>query len=340
LDGERKVRARDVIYIALGIFLIAVLVVRADVGKVLESIKGIRIGLLSLVIGLYFMNLLAKVLRWHSILRGVGAGRTGWKVAPIFLASLAMNNSTPGKVGGEPVRAYLLRTHSGTRYSVGIASIFAEKSLDIITILIFSLIGSVYLIAYMGFDEVAALVISVGLGVVIIVPAIMTIASKRFATALMGLGRRSISILPASGKRITGIIDRAEGSIGRFHDSLGLLLKSGSSMFPVMILDIQIWLNEAARLYLVILALPGSHDVSFLGALGAVSIANILGFIFPIGSGNIIGASSVLELITGDERMSTSASIVAVAASLWLSIPLGLVSLFVLNRTSRSVGKA
>jgi uncharacterized membrane protein YbhN (UPF0104 family) len=137
------------------------------------------------------------------------------------------------------------------------------------------------------------------------------------------------------GSRIYRIAGKLEGSIDRFHSSLRNIRKNPWMGIGIVILTLVIWLNEALRFYIIIQALPGDTYIPFQGAIAAIAVANILGFILPIGSGNVIGSASVLELLTGKETASTAASITQVATSLWISIPLGILSLLFLRSKSR-----
>ncbi|MDG6226039.1 MAG: lysylphosphatidylglycerol synthase transmembrane domain-containing protein [Candidatus Thermoplasmatota archaeon] len=322
---------KDALYIGLALVLIFGLVQRADPEQVLRSIRGVDLSVIAAVLCLWAINTASKTTRWMLILSGVGARRPGAIAVPIFLSSLGLNNSTPGKIGGEPVRAYMLKTHTGTRLSVGIASIFAEKALDILTILILAIIGSIYLMHRIGLADFRVIMILVVVGGAVIALTISMITSRGFA----GWAFRSISrIIPSSGsgKRLKGFIGGFESSVGNFHISLRMLFRNRATLIHVLVLDVVIWLNEAARLYLVVLALPGDADIGLMGAIAAASIANILGFILPVGSGNLLGSASVVETLTGDPKLGASASLVAVITSLWLTIPLGLISLAVLRR--------
>ncbi len=333
-----KDRIKDAAYIGLGLFLIGMLLLRADVTDTFESMAGIDARILGLVLLLYVINTSTKVLRWFAIVRGMGVKRAGWIILPIFLSSLALNNSTPGKVGGEPVRALMLKEHTGSGISRGIASIFAEKSLDILMILSLSAVGMFYLILELGFRNVEGMVYAIAVGGVLIVILIGFLFSRR-ASKLMSdiIGRIARR---ASGNRETSIMIRltakVQGSIDKFQESLGRLRRNRFTSTAAVMLTLAIWINEALRLYLIVSALPGDHYITFLGAVAAISVANILGFILPIGSGNVIGGASVLVLLTGEELLSTAASITAVATSIWISIPLGLASIFYLRRRSRS----
>ncbi|MGA1820962.1 MAG: lysylphosphatidylglycerol synthase transmembrane domain-containing protein [Thermoplasmatota archaeon] len=329
---------KDLLYLGLALVLIIMLVINANVRRTLDTISGIDIGLLLLILGLYFLNTAMKALRWNAIIRGMTRKRTGWITLPIFLASLALNNSTPGKIGGEPVRAYLLREHTDTRISVGAASIFSEKSLDILTILTFAILGAVYLIWKIGFDDTIGMIAGIIIVGILVILAIVLISNRRLMSASIRiLGGFTDRFLRGRALKFSSkLVGKLDESAKKFHDSISRMTRDRMSFAGIIIMTIAIWFNEAVRLYLVILALPVDANVAFPGAVAGIAIANILGFILPIGAGNLLGSSSVLYLLTDDEGISTSASIAMVATSLWLSIPLGLISLFYLRRRSRN----
>ncbi len=337
----KKVSWKDLLYIGLGLFLIGALALHADVTDTLDNMRNIDLSLLGLILVLYLGNTSVKALRWSAILRGIGAKNRGFITFPIFLASLALNNSTPGKVGGEPIRAYFLREHTGTRLSLGAASIFAEKSLDMLTIITASMIGMIYLFSTLGGNSVINMGLGVGLGGVVVTGAILMMVNKKVMLAMISLAGWFVSKIPFRKARELGdkAIKRVKGSGERFNTALVNLRKNRGMAAAVILLTSAIWLNEALRLYLVVMALPGGYHVPFIGAVAAIGVANILGFIIPYGAGNVLGGTSVLEMISGQENLSFSASITAVATSIWLSIPLGLLSLgYLKNRSSRIKG--
>lgn len=130
-------------------------------------------------------------------------------------------------------------------------------------------------------------------------------------------------------------IIRVEGSGERFSTALRNLRGNRRMSTAVILLTCAIWVNEALRLYLVVLALPGGYHIPFIGAVATIGVANILGFLIPYGAGNVLGGTSVLKIITGEGNLSFSASFTAVATSIWLSIPLGLISLGYLKSRSK-----
>jgi uncharacterized protein (TIRG00374 family) len=152
-----------------------------------------------------------------------------------------------------------------------------------------------------------------------------------------------ITLTITRGKRdskIFSMTEKVEGAIDRFHSSLKTIGRDPSRGTGVIMLTAVIWLNEALRFYIIIHALPVDTDLNFLGAVAAIAVANILGFIIPIGAGNFLGSTSVIELLTGNRTTAVAASITQVATSLWISIPLGVISLLFLRLRGRRSERA
>ncbi|MGA1794005.1 MAG: lysylphosphatidylglycerol synthase transmembrane domain-containing protein [Thermoplasmatota archaeon] len=328
---------KDILYIFLGLFLIAVLMLNADVTDTLDVLSDTELQLIALILGLYFLNVTCKVMRWYGLLKGMGAKRIGFITLPIFLASLALNNSTPGKVGGEPVRALMLKEHTGNRLSKGIATIFAEKSLDILTILLFAVLGLAYLMSELGFKDVMGMAIVIAIGGSLIVTVILLLVNRRFLRAMNGLLERVALIITRGNResRSYRLFGKLEGSVERYHSSIRTIRRNPWTGAGVIMLTLAIWVNEGLRFYLVVQALPGDVYISFPEAIAAIAVANILGFILPIGAGNVFGSKSILELLSVKEATAMAASLLQVATSLWISIPLGIISVSYLRFRSK-----
>jgi uncharacterized protein (TIRG00374 family) len=209
--------------------------------------------------------------------------------------------------------------------------------MDILTILSLAVIGLIYMVLTLGFEDVKGMVYAIAIGGILIILVIFLVVNRSFLSMLNRLIER-VSLKISGGRknsRIHRTAGKLEGSMDRFHSSLGNIRKNPWTGTGVIILTVVIWLNEALRFYIVIQALPGDTYLPFQGAIAAIAVANILGFILPIGSGNVIGSASVMELLTGKETTATAASITQVATSLWISIPLGVLSLLFLRSKSK-----
>ncbi len=334
---DLKKRRKDIIYTTLALFLLAIFLYNVKIKGTIDLLSNIDVKLLALVLGLYFMNTGCKVMRWYGLLRGMGAKNIGPVVLPIFLASLALNNSTPGKVGGEPVRAMMLKEQTGNSATLGIATIFAEKSLDILTILALAIFGVIFMVYTLGFHDVQGMVYVIGAGGIIIVVSILLILNRRFVRYVNRVLERLV-LRVSKGNRETKIFKmttKFEDFISRFYRSIHKIGKDPWRGTGVLLMTFIIWMNEALRFYIIIQAIPGDHIISCPGAIAAIAVANILGFILPIGIGNFIGGASVVGLLTGDGSLGSAISLAQVATSLWISIPLGIISIGFLRSRSK-----
>lgn len=332
---------KDAIYLALGAFIIGFLLLRADVTDTLDIISGIDLKMLLLVLGLYFLNTISKALRWYALLKGMGARDLGPIIMPIFLSSLAINNSTPGKVGGDPVRALMLKEHTGNRMSLGVATIFAEKSLDMITILAFAFIGMAHMMLLLGAKAVLGMAGLIIVGASIIVTMILLVLTRGFVSWTTGL-ISSLTLRLSKGdssSKVHVLSLKLAGFMERFHMSITRIRRDPWTGTGAVILTVAIWMNEALRMYIILDALPGDNPVTLLGAIAATSVANILGFVLPVGSGNVVGSTSVLELLTRDGPLAAAASLIMATTSIWISIPSGALSLVLLRFRKNKVPK-
>ncbi len=125
-----KRRTKFVIMILLAVLVLVALFLQADREEMEELLENADLTIIAVVILLYLLNVGAKVLRWYALLSREGQSPPLGRVTMYFLIGMAVNNSTPGRVSGEPVRAYLLK--QGTDYPMGhgMASIFLEKTID------------------------------------------------------------------------------------------------------------------------------------------------------------------------------------------------------------------
>ncbi len=332
-------RLRDALYFSLGILLIIFMMLRADFTDTLERMAGVNIGILLLILLLYLFNTGAKVLRWWVLLWGMGVKGSGKVVVPIYLAALALNNTLPGKVGGEPVRALMLKEHTGAKLSSSIASIVMDKSMDILFVLILSMAGLLYLILKVGFGGLTGLIVVISVAGISSITIFILMLNKNVSHFILRQMERLNERFTESGKKnlVGKIVSHVQGFMLKYWITLGRLRRNKRAMIAVIALTTSIWLNEALRFYLAVIALPGGHQIPFLGAVAAVSIGTILSLVLPIGSGNVLGGTSITYLLTHHETLSTAASIIAVATSIWLSIPMGLASLYYLRRRAARI---
>ncbi len=311
--------------------------------KIMEKIREANLYLILIVIILYFINLITKALRWYLLVNSSGVKVPFNKTFPFYLIGLALNNVTPGKIGGEPVRAYLLNKDAAVPIGQGIATIFAEKILDIIVITTMALIGAIFILPLLPTSAARILIIVL---MCVIAGIIITLYIAIHATILKKTVDKSVNLAMKISDRdfIKRLSLGLAGFVDKFRFGMDKILKARRNASICIFLTVIIWINEAIRFFIILLALPDIEGISLGAVFIASSIANILGFAVPLGAGNILGSSTVFIALGMSLSNAQAASFLQVATSIWISVPFGVAAMlitgFKLYKLSNSNNKA
>ena len=137
-----KMKILKVLYVGIGLALLTLVVAEVDVGVVLEHAVAVGSGMLVLL-GLYFAAFVIDSFTWQMALIEVPLSplwlyRT-WKVR---MVGEVFNNVMPAaSMGGEPVKAVLMKRHYDIGYREGTASLILGKSINMIGLVIFLGLG-------------------------------------------------------------------------------------------------------------------------------------------------------------------------------------------------------
>jgi uncharacterized protein (TIRG00374 family) len=315
-------RTKFAIMIALAAMVLIALVLQADPTAVADHLRQADLTILLAVVGLYLVNLLTKVVRWYVLLHREGERLPLGKVGLFFLIGLAINNATPGRVSGEPVRAYLVKT--GAEYPMGraMASIFVEKTVDTVVTLTYAVLGLVLLAGVLNQEASDDLMMSAGivalfmgaLIVFIVFPGIPRRISRWFFRRLRSRGETDRA------ERLEATVD---GFLGTFERGTREIGRSPFKTAMATGLTAVIWFNEALRLWLVFVALGFDPGPSFELMMVATALASFAALLIPLGAGSSTAIAAICTLAGIDGGLSTTAGLVFVLTSIWISIPLG-----------------
>ena len=135
-------------YLALGLGLLAAVLVNVDVSEAVGMTARVGWGF-AFVVLIYFAEFIADCLTWQIALVGVPLNPTwlyrAWKVR---MVGEVFNTVIPAAgVGGEPLKAELLKRHYGVDYRDGAASIIVAKTVNMIALVLFLAGGLVLTVA-------------------------------------------------------------------------------------------------------------------------------------------------------------------------------------------------
>jgi len=307
---------------ALAVLVLVALVLQADPASVADHLRQADFMILAGVVALYLLNALTKVIRWYVLLSRKGEKLPFGKVALYFLIGLAINNATPGRVTGEPVRAYLVKT--GTDYPLGrgLASIFLEKTIDTIVTLVFAVMGILLLVGVLNEEASDDLLLSAGIVAMFMMGLIVFIAfpsiPRRLAAWFFGNLRRK-----GESERAERWEAKMDGFLGTFEQGTREIVRNPYQTVVATGLTVVIWFNEALRLWLVFVALGFDPGPSFELMMIATSLASFAALLIPLGAGSSTAIAAICTLAGIDGSLSTTAGLVFVMTSIWISIPLG-----------------
>jgi uncharacterized protein (TIRG00374 family) len=206
-------------------------------------------------IGLYFIGVLVRALRWRILLKPVVPTISFARTFEIVVIGYMANNVLPARIG-ELVRAYVLSLQTKVRKTATLATIFVERVFDGLTMIGFA---AAVIFFVLVFDRDALRTgESNKLGTLITsldIPLILGAAAFLAALAafvLIASSRSRAERVVAFGLRLMPgrLRERGERLAVSFIDGLGSL-RSGSSMFAVFILSIVAWLFETGMYYVL-----------------------------------------------------------------------------------------
>ena len=185
-----------------------------------------------------------RIERWRLMLKCDNAEIRWSTCAGPLLASFAANNVLPFRAG-DVLRAFVFNRKLGTSSGVIIATLFVERLLDLLMVLV--LLGAS--LAYFGletnrFAGVGGVVLLSGAAVIMLV----LLLPQVFTPLVIGLVGIISRIAPGFGKRLIDEINKSQTTL--------LHLAKGHTMPKLIVWSLLAWLAEGAVFWLAALALP------------------------------------------------------------------------------------
>lgn len=277
--------------------------------------------------GWSFLYVLLLAFGWHitnsiawSFAFPVGAFRP--RLRSLFMSKLAgeaVNQLTPlANLGGEPLKAYLLRQQSPT--SLGLASVVINKTGQVFTGLAFTAVGLSLVLLYWDLPQAVPLPVLTGLGLLFVAAVALLLLlwheQRHMFSSLLGFVRRL-------GIRLD-VIERRVAKAVRIDDNISSFYRQHRSRFGcVMAFHACGWMLGACETWVILHGLGEGVDfqVAFLITSLAV-IINSLFFFMPSNIGVLEGGQVFLFLTLGlDPAVGLSLGIVKRMRKIfWISL--------------------
>ncbi|MBI4338382.1 MAG: flippase-like domain-containing protein [Chloroflexi bacterium] len=310
-------------------FFILLLLWRIDLRDTAQALIAANYYLVLPAIGLYFLALFFRTIRWGVMLRPlkeIGFGR----LFPVMSVGYMANNLLPVRLG-ELVRSYYLGEREGVSKSATLATIAIERVLDGVVLLLFLVVLSVALpvsglVRDLAEDTGVPWALMVGIATLPFVVALGLLVLGAFRPkAVLGWLQVAFSPLPQ------GIRGKLSDLAALFFSGLAVL-RDPRRFAALALLTVAVWLGEMAMYFAVGLAF-GLTDYlggagSMLAAMLAVTATSNLATSLPSSQGGIgpfeLFAAGTLVVLGAPREAATA---YAVALHVALLVPVTLLGL-------------
>lgn len=299
-------RALKVLYLLIGVALLGLVIAETDFAQVGE--QGSRVGAWFLVIlAVYFVAFAIDSVTWQITIPSLPLNaKWAYRIWKLRMVGEAFNTVVPaGGMGGEPVKAALLKKHYGIDYKEGAASLILAKTINMIALAGFLVGGFIIMIQGKSLPKAFESVAVVGLAALVIAVLMFFVIQRFGITSLTGtwisrwrFGRNVEAILHHIEDMDQRLVRFYVGARVRFAVALGLAFIN--------------WLLGAVEIYFAVKFV--GHPVSWTDAWVIESLAQLVrtgAFFIPAG----IGAQEVTFLlvfgaITGLPSIGVTVSVI------------------------------
>ena len=191
------------IYLAVGIALLGLILAETDLTEAGAHVAEVGFGIMVLV-AIYFIAFAIDSVTWQMTIQGVPLNFVwAYRVWKLRMVGESFNAVIPaGGMGGEPVKAVMLKTHYGVDYREGTASLILAKTINVIALVIFLIGGFVLMTRAEALPKAYEYVAGLGLLALAVGVFLFFVIQRLSITSLTGtwisrwrIGRRAEDVL-------------------------------------------------------------------------------------------------------------------------------------------------
>lgn len=305
-----------ILALAVGLGLLAMLVITADPSKVAGLLEKADLRVVAMGLCLWPVGVMLRVVRWRYLLQQSGVPVSFANSAKVFIAGLAISNMTPGK-SGDPIRSVLLKKVAGNNIGLTLPSVIVERALDVGVMIIFAVAGLALLISTSMAIWLAAAIIVYAAAFITAVIILSSESRTRWTTDKL---YSMLSWVP----RIRGLKTKIDQFAIDMHRSFKFY-KSLKTLGFATVLSVFVWLYEGVLLWLAFSALGMSVDIfAVTTMLSAVTLIAVLTFLpGGLGSSELLIVSIFTLLFPLSMTDVIAASLLSRFMGFWIYIGLG-----------------
>ncbi len=307
-------------FVLLGAAILALVLWHTDLAEVGERLTQLGFLGAAAVLGLYLVAFTLDAGVWMlTFVSRRPSPAWLFRLFEVRLIGEAVNNATPlGSVGGEPVKAMLLRQYLGISLREGVASLVLAKTCMMVGLVMFLSTGFALMLASERLPDTMQFVAGAGLAGFAIGIALLVLVQRlgvaTMASSWIGRGRYGERL-----KRWLGAIDDMDRQLVTFYE------RHLGRFFPAVLCSVGNWMLGAVEL-MVVMHLFG-QSIPFSDAIVIEALAQLVRagtFFIPMSLGAQEGTFMLaLGAITGQPALGLAVALVRRGRELvWLLLGL------------------
>jgi len=143
MKNNHKKKVITILRIIVSILLLAILILFADIDKIILSLKTFDVAWLPIVFLLITLSVVVSTLKWKVLLKAQNVSIGFTTLFGYYISGLFFNNFLPSSIGGDGVRIYL----SGKKvddFSIAASSVVVERVLATVTLAFLGIISAFF----------------------------------------------------------------------------------------------------------------------------------------------------------------------------------------------------
>jgi len=280
----------------LGTLLLGVIVAQTDVGEVARRLEQVGPWALAAIFGAFLLGHLCLAASWLLTLPRLPiTPRWLWRIWRVLLVGSALESVTPlAGLGGDPVKAVLLKRHYGVGYTEGAASLLLTRMTDLTAQILFISVGLLVMFQHGVLPLGYRLTAAAGLTLfVVLIAGFLLVQTQRGFSRLRGWLERS-----ALGRRIAARAVHALDAVHEVEDQLVRFYRGERRRFALSVVcAFSEWSGNALAVWIAVNAL--GYPISFADALVIEAFTALVRSTFFFVPGDIGTQEAAQVLICG-----------------------------------------
>lgn len=229
-------------FILIGIVLFIYLIYSIGLDKIIANVSKANILLCLSYTGLVIATSLPKAVRMNILLKTNGKSYTTKKAIEVWLFGFFLGNTTPGRAG-DFFRVVSFEKDLGIPKSKGFILQFADRLLDVLSLIIISLVSSIFVAINFSRPEFFGFSVFMAIALLLI---FLAMYSEKFARYMV---KKLIKFLPKKYKeQIEQITENA-------FEAIALIKKESKKVTMLAVLSMFLWLVSMVSGYVLYLSI-------------------------------------------------------------------------------------